>query len=232
MIFGGMQRNSSIDFPGVLSCVLFTTGCNLDCFYCHNRNLLSHTDKSANIEEQSVMEFLHRRIGLLDGVVISGGEPTLQKDLPEFIVKIKQMGYKVKLDTNGQNPEMLRKIIGNTKTRPDYVAVDLKSTQEGYPAVCKTKENGWQKTIESIKLLFDKVPFEVRTTIYPGMTMGDLKNILTDLPKLPKWRINHFVMPKEYSPKDLCKFEMPLLSQGNIKETLPELLSLQPNLIA
>ena len=102
MIFGGMQKSSTIDFPGTLCCVLFTRGCDLDCFYCHNRSLISA--KGPALLQEDVWSFLERRRGLLDGVTISGGEPTLQEDLPEVLRRLREMGYKTKLDTNGQRP--------------------------------------------------------------------------------------------------------------------------------
>lgn len=102
MIFGGMQRSSTIDFPGALACVLFTRGCDLDCFYCHNRELIA--GDGDQLAEAAVFSFLEKRRGLLDGVVVSGGEPTLQPDLEEFLRRVRPLGYRVKLDTNGRRP--------------------------------------------------------------------------------------------------------------------------------
>ncbi|MEG1993755.1 MAG: anaerobic ribonucleoside-triphosphate reductase activating protein, partial [Oscillospiraceae bacterium] len=129
MVFGGIQKVSTIDFPSVLSCVVFTKGCNLDCFYCHNRSIIENS--AENISEEDVLSFLEKRKGLLDGVVVSGGEPTIQDDIGDFLSKVRSMGYKLKLDTNGQNPEKVKEILGGGLC--DYVAVDIKASRQKYP---------------------------------------------------------------------------------------------------
>ncbi|MEG2074140.1 MAG: anaerobic ribonucleoside-triphosphate reductase activating protein, partial [Angelakisella sp.] len=123
MLFGGIQRTSTIDFPGTLAAVLFVRGCNLDCFYCHNRGLLSPRGEA--LTESGVKEFLEKRKGLLDGIVVSGGEPTVYEDLPEFLTYLKKLGYKVKLDTNGQRPAVTEELA--KAGLADYFAVDFKA---------------------------------------------------------------------------------------------------------
>ena len=111
MLIGGIQKNSFVDYPGKIAAVIFTTGCNMNCFYCHNRILLSQNTCKNLLDTEDVLKFLHDRVNFLEGVVISGGEPTLQDELEKFIQNIKRMGYSVKLDTNGTNPHILKKLI-------------------------------------------------------------------------------------------------------------------------
>ena len=126
MIIGGLQKTSLLDFPEKIAAIVFTMGCNFRCGYCHNPELING---EAKIEE--VFEFLKTRQGKLDGVVITGGEPCLQKDLPEFIKQVKELGFAVKLDTNGSFPEMLEKVLPDL----DYVAMDIKAPLEKYSQI-------------------------------------------------------------------------------------------------
>lgn len=129
MLIGGLQKNSLIDFPGRVSAVIFTIGCNFSCPYCHNPSLV--TWKQTPLSEEEIFIFLKARQGLVDGVVISGGEPTLQRDLVEFCIAVKEMDFDIKLDTNGTNPAMIQKLID--KQLLDYVAMDLKADPSCYP---------------------------------------------------------------------------------------------------
>ena len=131
MLFGGFLKNSFIDFPGKISCVVFTYGCNLKCPYCHNPDLIRFKQgKSPEISEYSVLSFLEQRMGLIDGVVITGGEPTLQGELAYFAKKVKLLGYSVKMDTNGTRPDILANLIESDLV--DYVAMDIKAPFEKY----------------------------------------------------------------------------------------------------
>ena len=164
MFLGGLQKNSLIDYPGKVSCVLFTSGCNFRCPYCHNPSLVVSVEKGKkeHIEEKAAMDFLHRRRGLLDGVVISGGEPTLHGDLFGLCRKIKQMGYPIKLDTNGSRPEMLTALIGEDLV--DYIAMDIKTLPEYYGRYIK-KGFDPQPLLSSIRLIMkSEKPYEFRTT--------------------------------------------------------------------
>ena len=126
MIFGGMQKNSMIDYPGKISCVLFACGCNFSCPYCHNPQLARGCKDNMNaFNEKTASDFLEGRKGFLEGVVISGGEPTLQADLPAVCEKIKGMGYPVKLDTNGSRPQVLKRLLNDALV--DYIAMDIKT---------------------------------------------------------------------------------------------------------
>ena len=176
MIISGIVKSSFVDYPKNISAVIFTAGCNFDCFYCHNRHILNQNKTSIN--EQDVLSFLHERKKFLDAVVISGGEPTLQKDLVDFIKKVKEMGYKVKLDTNGSNYEVVEHLIKNNLV--DYVAMDIKAPFEKYE-----KYSGFSN-VENIKrtkdlLLQNTVDYEFRTTLAPGLDKDDILKILEQI---------------------------------------------------
>jgi len=131
MYFGGLQKNSLIDYPGKMSCVLFMAGCNFRCPYCHNPDLARGAVPPANrISLEAALEFLENRRGLLEGVVLSGGEPTLGKNLPRICGRIKDLGYPVKLDTNGSRPEVITRLLEANCI--DYVAMDIKAPLAGY----------------------------------------------------------------------------------------------------
>ncbi len=162
MRIGGLQKISFIDFPQKTAAIVFTQGCNFRCGYCHNPELIYPKLYQIPIPEEEVFAFLETRIGKLDGVVITGGEPTLQPDLIEFIKKVKAMEYLVKLDSNGSNPDVLKKIIDEKIV--DFIAMDIKATFDKYNLVCGVSVN-----IENIKKSIDLVKnsgigFQFRTT--------------------------------------------------------------------
>ena len=132
MDIAGLVKCSTVDYPGMLSCAVFVQGCNFNCFFCHNRGLIE--GQVQLIPEREIFSFLKSRQGLLDGVVISGGEPTLQAGLEAFISKVKAFGFKVKLDTNGSNPSVLKELI--EKNLLDYVALDYKAPFNRYKEIC------------------------------------------------------------------------------------------------
>lgn len=164
---GGFQKTSLLDYPGKIACIVFTQMCNFKCGYCHNPELndLKRADETvSNLPSLAdFFAFLETRKGKLDGVVITGGEPTLQKGLYQFIFEIKNMGFCVKLDTNGSNPELLKNLIEDKLV--DYVAMDIKAPMDTYYEVIKTKvplDNIYQ----SIQMLLEnKVEYEFRTTV-------------------------------------------------------------------
>ena len=133
MDLGGIQKMTLLDFPGKCACTVFLAGCNLRCPFCHNASLVLTSPEPAMTEEAFFL-FLKKRKGLLDGVCITGGEPTLRKDLPDFIRKIRDMGYLIKLDTNGSNPGMLKRLLEENLL--DYVAMDIKNCPDRYAATC------------------------------------------------------------------------------------------------
>ncbi|MBW2606940.1 MAG: anaerobic ribonucleoside-triphosphate reductase activating protein [Deltaproteobacteria bacterium] len=163
MVFGGLQKNSLIDYPGKISCVLFTSGCNFDCPYCHNPDLANGCAKYSPFStENGVYDFLDSRKAFLDGVVISGGEPTLQKDLVSICEKVKNMGYPVKLDTNGSRPRVLKQLIDDGLV--DYIAMDIKTDPFHYSPLIK-KDCKPDNIISSIRIIMEsELAYEFRTT--------------------------------------------------------------------
>ncbi|HIK00711.1 TPA: anaerobic ribonucleoside-triphosphate reductase activating protein [archaeon] len=166
MLIKGLYRLSLIDFPNKIACILFLSGCNFRCPYCYNKALVLNEDIKGYSQEE-IFDFLKSRIGLLDGVVISGGEPTLNRELPEFISRIKDLGFLVKLDTNGSNPEMLKQLT--EKKLVNYIAMDLKAPLENYQSVCKTNID-IAKIKESLKIIADSgIEHELRATVLPAL---------------------------------------------------------------
>jgi pyruvate formate lyase activating enzyme len=164
MHIGGFQKNSLIDFPGTIACVVFTSGCNFICPYCHNPDLAAGPVQGAGslYDPDAIFAFLERRRGLLEGVVITGGEPTLQPDLIEFCQQIRNMGYKIKLDSNGTRPHILEALL--EKKLIDYLAMDIKTSLAHYPLVIKGDFDG-EKICDSIALIMERAPaYEFRTT--------------------------------------------------------------------
>ena len=161
-MIGGFQKLTLSDYPGNTACIIFTKGCNFNCSYCQNSSLIKINDKDL-ITEDDIFKYLESRKKLLDGVVISGGEPTIQKNLKELIIKIKNMGFKVKLDTNGSNPNLLEELIKEKLL--DYVAMDIKNIFSKYEEVinAKVKIDNIKKSIEILKN--SEIDHEFRTTI-------------------------------------------------------------------
>lgn len=178
---GGIQKLTLIDYPGKISCTVFFLGCVFKCPWCHNPELVlpQKIKEQPRISEKEFFDFLKERKGLLDGVCLSGGEPTIDKKLPNFIKKIKKMGYLVKLDTNGSNPKMLKDLIN--KGLIDYVAMDIKNQKEKYKKAAGVKVD-IKKIQESIDILkHGKIDYEFRSTIVP--TLHTKKDII----KMAKW---------------------------------------------
>jgi pyruvate formate lyase activating enzyme len=161
MIIGGLQKTSLIDFPGKVSCVCFVSGCNFRCPYCHNPDLVNNPGKAV-LDENGFLAFIRERLGFLDGVVVSGGEPTSQKDLPAFLSRIKREGYAVKLDTNGSHPRMIQELVANRLV--DYIAMDVKTDPSLYPLYMQ-REIDPDNIRSSIRLVMaSDIPYEFRTT--------------------------------------------------------------------
>lgn len=177
-IFCGMEKLSLVDFDGKLSCTLFTGGCNYKCPFCHNSSLMS---MQQTIDFEEILNFLKSRKKMLDAVVITGGEPTLHQNLPIIIKKIKDLGYLIKLDTNGTNPKMLKELIDNKLI--DYVAMDIKTSFNNYNLVTNTLNPLIDNVKESINILkTTNINYELRTTLvkeYHNLdTIEEMKQLL------------------------------------------------------
>ena len=162
MIICGLTKLTLLDYPGIMAATVFVGGCNFRCPYCHNSGLLKK--EAAVIPEEEVLSFLESRKGKLEGVCISGGEPTLYNDLVPFITKLREMGFRIKLDTNGQNPKLLKVLIDSRLV--DYIAMDVKNFPDNYGPTVGLREMDCTAIDESIRLLISsKVNYEFRTTV-------------------------------------------------------------------
>jgi len=179
MKFGGMIKNSFVDYPNEITAVVFTIGCNFDCWYCHNKELYKDTSKLNVIDESEVLKFLNTRKGLIDGLVITGGEPTLHSDLKSFIIKVKKLGYKIKLDTNGTNPKLLKDLIDNKLI--DFVAMDIKTALPKYHSIVgrEVKNEDLKKSIKTI--MTSNIDYEFRTTFTPDIDFEDFENAVKEI---------------------------------------------------
>ena len=224
MIFGGLQKNSLIDFPEKMSCVLFLSGCNFDCPYCHNPDLAKGRPATPSpLDEAWVCDFLDRHRGFLDGVVISGGEPTLQEELPALCKKIKQMGYPVKLDTNGSRPQVIESLIDGGLV--DYIAMDIKTDPFQY-APFIVKDCNPDHILTSIRLIMDSsLDYEFRTTcVKPIVDEKGIENIATlidgaDSYVLQRFRPSSVLHPEFFQETGGDYDEEDLLSLKSIAES-------------
>jgi len=191
MRIGGLQKTSLIDFPGRIAAVVFTQGCNMRCPYCHNPSLVLPGSFEEVLDETALFEFLGRRRGRLDGVVISGGEPTVHRDLPDFICRVRALGFDVKLDTNGSNPAMLAALLAEGLL--DYVAMDLKGDPARYADYCGAAipETALRTSVDTI--IKSGIAHEFRTTAVPGLhTIEDLKALADMLQGADRYAVQAF----------------------------------------
>lgn len=212
MLLGGLQKTTLIDFPGRVACTVFTVGCDFRCPFCHNKDLVTlKLFKESGIKplkEKDFFNFLKKRKKILDGVCITGGEPTLQPDLINFCKEIKELGLEIKLDTNGSQPKILKQLIN--KKLIDFVAIDVKSSFQDYK-----KATGVNFSIlkikKSIKLVLKSgLEYELRTTVVPGIhnkttllkTAKELKSLDNNI----SWTLQQF-RPKNCLDKDYLKIK-------------------------
>lgn len=203
MKIGGFQKLSLIDYPGHMACIVFTRGCNFDCFYCHNSGLL--TCNETDINKKEIFAFLEKRKNVLDGVVISGGEPTIQQGLYDFITQIKKLGLKVKLDTNGYNPEVLKKLLDDNLI--DYVAMDIKASNLKYSSVVN-KNIDFNIIKKSIELLDNSnIAHEFRTTMFkPNIEINDIIEISKIIKQETPLYLQNFKNAETVRNKNLTSF--------------------------
>ena len=213
----GLQKMTLLDYPGKVACTVFLGGCNFRCPYCHNSELLDAGAEPV-MTEAALLDFLAGRKGLLDAVCISGGEPTLQRDLPELLAQIKSMGFLTKLDTNGSRPEVLKALVSQKLL--DYVAMDIKNSPDRY---AQTIGAPWQqeKIEESIRFLAEgSVDYELRTTVVSQLhdfqsmeEMGLWVSALAKKQKIKKWFVQPFADRETVMYSGLCAPEGDQLSE-------------------
>ena len=195
----GLNKTTLLDYPGCVAATIFLGGCNFRCPFCHNGDLVLHSGGMKKYEEEEIFSFLKKRKSVLEGVCITGGEPTLYEELPVFIEKIKELGYKVKLDTNGSNPKMLLHLIDERLI--DYAAMDIKATASGYNSVC-----GVNVDIEEIKRSVDilkqgRIPYEFRTTVVKELHSKE------DILEIGNWILgaeNYYLQNYQETDKNIC----------------------------
>lgn len=179
MVISGLQKLTLLDYPGHTACTVFLSGCNFRCPFCHNFELVEPSAATESIPEQELLAFLRKRQGLLDGVCISGGEPTLRPDLDKLLKEIKKLGFKTKLDTNGTMPEVIKKLVDNNLV--NYIAMDIKTAPEHYELLTGVTGDmdAIRKSVDFIK--FCGIEYEFRTTVVKGLHQ------LADFTAIGKW---------------------------------------------
>lgn len=208
----GINKTSLLDYPEHVATTIFLGGCNFRCPFCHNSELISNYDRYISFSEDEVLSHLERRKNILSGVCISGGEPTLHPSLPDFIQKIKVLGYQVKLDTNGTNPDMLRFLIDENLI--DYVAMDIKADKEHYAFLCGYESESalfqklFEKILSSISVLQNaNIAYEFRTTYIKELhNQKQVENICTWLDQSMAYYLQNFEMSSQVLASDLSSF--------------------------
>ena len=196
----GFNKTTLLDYPGCVAATIFLGGCNFRCPFCHNGDLVLKSGQMTGYEEKEVLAFLKKRRNVLEGVCITGGEPTLHAELPEFISKIKELGYLVKLDTNGSNPEMLKSLVKEKLI--DYVAMDVKAPLTKYEKACGVAVDV-EKIKQSVEFLKQgEIPYEFRTTVVKELHTGE--DIL-EIGRYLRGASKYFLQSYEESEQNLCK---------------------------
>ncbi|MEF2689801.1 MAG: anaerobic ribonucleoside-triphosphate reductase activating protein [Bacilli bacterium] len=204
MLISGFDKVTLLNYPGLVACTIFTKGCNLKCPFCHNSSLISGNDDTY-IDEDEIFKYLNKRKNIIEGVCISGGEPLLQKDIKEFIRKIKSLGLKVKLDTNGTNPDLILSLINDNLL--DYIAMDIKNIKSKYELTSGAKVK-IDNILKSINIIENSgIDYEFRTTIIKEFhTLSDIDYISKKLDKKSKYYIQNFVKSDAVLDKNLHSF--------------------------
>ncbi len=224
MEFCGLVKTSTLDYPGKIAAVLFSPGCNWDCFYCHNREILHGSENLLDLKE--VTRFLEKRRELLEGVVLTGGEATLQPDIIQFARILKKMGYPVKLDTNGSRPDVVGALL--KKGLLSYAALDYKAPWARYPEICgKAADPEDVKKTLSI-LLEAKARFETRTTVIPQLSEEEIIYMARAIPQVPSFILQDYRRPEQYKEED--RFRVLQKSPGLkfLTDTAKKLRAYQP----
>lgn len=192
MLIKGLQKLTLLDYPTKTACTIFTSGCNFRCPFCHNASLVLDVNEGEKYEADEVLAFLKKRVGLLDGVCVTGGEPLLQKDIKEFLKAIKEMGYAIKLDTNGYSPEKLMEIVEEGLV--DYVAMDIKNCREKYSETAGI-DIDMAKIEKSVSFIMTSgIDYEFRTTVVKEYhTLSDIERIAQWISGAKRYFLQSFV---------------------------------------
>jgi pyruvate formate lyase activating enzyme len=219
MKIGGLQKVSLIDYPGEISSIIFLQGCNFKCPYCHNPELVDSKLFGLCLQEKDVLEFLETRIGKIDAVTITGGEPTIQNDLMPFIRRIKKMGFAVKLDSNGSRPEVIQKLLSEKLL--DFIAMDIKAPPEKYEKIARVQLKT-DLIKESIKIILQaKIPHEFRTTVVQSLiTENDILKIAQLISGARRYTLQKFVPTKTLDKKYLKAKLFPVDELEKIRKRL------------
>lgn len=222
----GLQKLTLIDYPGKVACTVFLAGCNFRCPWCYSPELVlpEKIKKQPQIKKESFFQFLKKRKGKIEGVVICGGEPTIFQELPTFLKKIKEEGFLVKLDTNGSNPKVLKELLRENLL--DYIAMDVKlplAKYKEFPEIDTKKE----KIEESINLIKNsKVDYEFRTTVVPGIHQKeDIKEIAKSISPAKKYFLQNFLPQKTICSSFLKKRPFSREEMEEFKETAEHYLN-------
>lgn len=206
-IIGVLRKTSLVDFPGRVSSVIFLQGCTLRCPYCYNSDLVfNKIDNNDGISYSALIEHLQKRKNVISGLVLSGGEALLYKDLKQLIFEAKNLGYKIKLDTNGLLPEKIQELFESPQTNPDFIAMDIKTSPSRYKELNDNLSNinYEEKLLKTIDIL-SKLPlenYEFRTVLVPSLvTSTDIQNISTLLPEQASWQFANFRNENCLNPK-------------------------------
>ena len=225
MNISGFNKLTLLDYPGKLACIIFTQGCNYKCGFCQNSGLIK-CSKSQLVNKDEIITYLNKRKGLLDGVVISGGEPTIQPELISFIKQIKDMGFLIKLDTNGSNPKVLERLIKNGLV--DYIAMDIKSIFDEYELVVNLTKVNILSIKESIKIIKNSgINHEFRTTIIKNYhDINKIESICEYLGKDEHYYLQNFEDSENVLDKKLVSFtkEMLINIQKILKVKFPNVV--------
>jgi len=226
MLLRGLQKTTLLDFPGQVACTVFSGGCNFRCPFCHNASLIENLSSDERLSEENFFAFLEKRRGLTDGVCITGGEPLLQKDILPFIKRIKEMGYLVKLDTNGSYPDALKALVAEGLL--DYVAMDIKNAKDAYKETAGTEKDVLPFVEESVAFLREgHVPYEFRTTVVKGLhTEERMKAIGEWLGNVPRYFIQNFSDAGEVLKEGLSGF-----TPSELQKLLAAVLPYIPNAV-
>lgn len=225
MNISGFNKLTLTDYPEKVACIVFTQGCNFNCGFCHNSGLIKCNMENL-ISEQEVFDYLEKRKNVIDGVVISGGEPTIQKDLTKFAEKVKQIGYSIKLDTNGTNPDVLKEMIDNSLV--DYIAMDVKNVFDEYSPIVNKQEVNINKIKQSIDLIKkSNIQHEFRTTIIKDYhNIDKIAKITEYLGKEEKYFLQNFENSSNVIDRSLSPFTNDMLQnmQSTMNKNYPNVI--------